>query len=154
MDSKVDKPCLFPVLTIERIIANKSRPQLERNPFVIFLNMTLQRRACSLELFVGGMVGSYLRTETSFLVNPNNVSAISPYHFGLDSKLELSQGLDTIDIDIDSVWFQLNRPNAFVRQKLVAIVFSCGQRKFRECKLNCVKSKRHTKQQFTQFKKP
>ena len=43
IDSKVDKPCLLPVLTIERIIANKSRPQLERNPFVIFLNMTLQR---------------------------------------------------------------------------------------------------------------
>ena len=58
IDSKVDKPCLLPVLTIERIIANKSRPQLERNPFVIFLNMTLQRKACSLALLVGGIVGS------------------------------------------------------------------------------------------------
>jgi hypothetical protein len=29
IDSKVDKPCLLPVLTIERIIANKSCPQLE-----------------------------------------------------------------------------------------------------------------------------
>ena len=57
-DSKAEKPCLFPVLTIERTAANKSRPQSERNPFVTFLKMTLQRKACSLELLVGGMVWS------------------------------------------------------------------------------------------------
>jgi hypothetical protein len=34
IDSIADKPCLFPVLIIERISANKFFPQSERNPFV------------------------------------------------------------------------------------------------------------------------
>ncbi len=40
IDSKAEKPCLFPVLTIERTAANKSRPQSERKPFVTFLKIT------------------------------------------------------------------------------------------------------------------
>ena len=59
IDSKAEKPFLFPVLTIERTAANKSRPQSERKPFVTFLKMTLQRKACSLELLVGGIVESH-----------------------------------------------------------------------------------------------
>ena len=51
MDSKADKPCRYPVLTIKRTAANKSRPQSDRNPLVIFLNITFQRIAYSLELF-------------------------------------------------------------------------------------------------------
>jgi hypothetical protein len=42
MDSKADKPCRFPVLTIERTAANRSRPQLERNPLVTFRKITLE----------------------------------------------------------------------------------------------------------------
>ncbi len=67
MDSKAENPCLLPVLTMERTSANKSRPQSERNPFVTFLKITLQRKACSLELLVGGIVGSS-KTGIGFLV--------------------------------------------------------------------------------------
>gem|GEM_PF-7035442 len=43
---------------MERTAVNRSYPQSERNSLVTFLNMTLQHKACSLALFVGGMVGS------------------------------------------------------------------------------------------------
>ena len=73
MYSKAEKPCLFPVLTIERTAANKPHPQSERNPFVTFLKMTLQRKACSLGLLVGGMLGSSK--------NRNKFSRNSRYRF-------------------------------------------------------------------------
>jgi hypothetical protein len=58
IESKADKPCRFPVFTIERTEANRSRPHSERKPLVIFRNITLQRIACSLLLFVAGIRGS------------------------------------------------------------------------------------------------
>ncbi len=56
--SKADKPCRLPVLTIERTIAKRSLPQSERKPLVTLRNITLQRSACSLALFVAGIVAS------------------------------------------------------------------------------------------------
>lgn len=72
-ESKAEKPCLFPALKTERTAANKSRPQSERKPFETFLKMTLQRKACSLELLVGGMVWSSK--------NRNKFSRNSRYRF-------------------------------------------------------------------------
>ena len=53
-----DRPWRFPVFTIERTAAKRSRPQSERNPFVTFRKTVLMRMACALALLVGAMVAS------------------------------------------------------------------------------------------------